>query len=112
SLALRSGMREVVASRDLAGIATAVQRARTVANAIGQTIMDEAQAAAEFARAQAAAEIAQAAAVAQAEADAPRGKIVTVFSTKGGVGKSLVATNVGVALAKGGHSVCLVDLDV
>ena len=52
SLALRSGMREVVAARDLAGITTAVQRARSVANAIGQTLMDEAQAAsavAEFA---------------------------------------------------------------
>ncbi|WP_210438141.1 AAA family ATPase [Nocardioides xinjiangensis] len=112
SLALRSGMREVVAARDLAGITTAVQRARSVANAIGQTILDEAQAAAEFARAQAAAEIAEAAAVAQAEADAPRGKVLTVFSTKGGVGKSLVATNLGVCLAAAGRSVCLVDLDV
>ncbi|MBL0747471.1 AAA family ATPase [Nocardioides baculatus] len=112
SMALRSGMREVVAARDLAGITTAVQRARSVANAIGQTLMDEAQAAAEFARAQAADEIAQAAAVAQAEADAPRGKVLTVFSTKGGVGKSLVATNVGVSLATAGRSVCLVDLDV
>ncbi len=112
SLALRSGMREVVAARDLAGITTAVQRARSVANAIGQTLMDEAQAVAVSARAEAAAEIAEAAAVAQAQADAPRGKIVTVFSTKGGVGKSLVATNVGVALARAGSSVCLVDLDV
>lgn len=108
SLALRSGMREVVQARDLAGITTAVQRARTVANAIGQTLLDEAQAAAETARAEVAAEAAHAA----AQADAPRGKIVTVFSTKGGVGKSLVATNVGVALAAAGRSVCLVDLDV
>ena len=92
-------MREVVAARDLAGITTAVQRARSVANAIGQTLMDEAQAAADSARAQAAAEVAQAAAAAQAEAEAPRGKVLTVFSTKGGVGKSLVATNLGVALA-------------
>ena len=112
ALALRSGMREVVAARDLAGITTAVQRARSVANAIGQTMLDEAQAAAETARAQAAAEAAAAAAAAQAEADAPRGKVLTVFSTKGGVGKSLVATNLGVALSKAGRSVCLVDLDV
>ena len=112
SLALRSGMREVVMARDLAGITTAVQRARSVANAIGQTLMDEAQAAADSARAQAAAEAAEAAAIAQAEAEAPRGRIITVFSTKGGVGKSLVATNLGVALAEDGHSVCLVDLDV
>jgi pilus assembly protein CpaE len=112
SLALRSGMREVVAARDLAGITTAVQRARTVANAIGQTLMDEAQSVAESARAQAAAEAAQAAAVAQEKAEAPRGKTITVFSTKGGVGKSLVATNIGVSLATAGRSVCLVDLDV
>ena len=112
ALALRSGMREVVASRDLAGITTAVQRARTVANAIGQSLMDGAQAVAQSARAEAAAEAAAAAASAQAEAEAPRGKILTVFSTKGGVGKSLVATNVGVALANSGQSVCLVDLDV
>ncbi len=112
ALALRSGMREVVQARDLAGITTAVQRARSVANAIGQTLMDEAQAAAASVRAEVAAEAAQAAASAQAEADAPRGKVLTVFSTKGGVGKSLVATNVGVALAGAGHSVCLVDLDV
>ncbi|MCF6377276.1 P-loop NTPase [Nocardioides KLBMP 9356] len=112
SLALRSGMREVVAARDLAGITTAVQRARSVANAIGQTLMDEAQAAAESARAQAEADAAAAAAAAQAKAEAPRGRIITVFSTKGGVGKSLVATNLGVSLAASGRSVCLVDLDV
>ena len=112
SLALRSGMREVVAARDLAGITTAVARARSVANAIGQTLMDEVQAAAQTARAEVAAEVAQAAAVAQAEADAPRGKVITVFSTKGGVGKSLVATNLGVALSSRGRSTCLVDLDV
>ena len=83
-----------------------------MANAIGQTLMDEVQAAAQTARAEVAAEVAQAAAVAQAEADAPRGKVITVFSTKGGVGKSLVATNLGVALSSSGRSTCLVDLDV
>ena len=108
AVALRSGMREVVAARDLAGITTAVQRARSVANAIGQTMMDEAQAAAEAAKA----ELEAQAAAAQAAADAPKGKLVTVFSTKGGVGKSLVATNVAVALADSGTKVCLVDLDV
>ena len=112
ALALRSGMREVVAARDLAGITTAVQRARSVANAIGQTLMDEVQAAAESARAEVAAEVAEAAAYAEAQALAPKGKVVTVFSTKGGVGKSLVATNLGVAMAESGRSVCLVDLDV
>lgn len=106
--ALRSGMREVVEARDLAGLTTAVHRARSVAKEISQTLEDEAKAAANAAMAQAAA----AQAAAQAAADAPQGKVITVFSTKGGVGKSLVATNLGVALSDAGHRVCLVDLDV
>jgi pilus assembly protein CpaE len=108
ALALRSGMREVVGARDLAGVTTAVQRARSVASAIGQTLMGEAQAAANAVKAEIAAE----AAAAQAAADAPVGRLHTVFSTKGGVGKSLVATNIAVAMADAGSRVCLVDLDV
>lgn len=108
SLALRSGMREVVAAKDLAGITTAVQRARNVASAIAHTLEGEVQAAT-----QSAVQSAQAAAAAATEAEnAPRGKVITVFATKGGVGKSLVATNTAVALADLGHNVCLVDLDV
>jgi pilus assembly protein CpaE len=38
--------------------------------------------------------------------------VVTVFSTKGGVGKSLLATNLGTALADLGHRVCIIDLDI
>jgi len=41
-----------------------------------------------------------------------RGKILTVFSAKGGVGKTTVATNLSAQLAKIGHKVCLVDLDL
>ncbi len=41
-----------------------------------------------------------------------RGTVVTVFSTKGGVGKSVLSTNLGVALATLGKSVVLVDLDL
>ncbi|GAA1920492.1 AAA family ATPase [Nocardioides hwasunensis] len=108
SMALRSGMREVVQSKDLAGITTAVQRARTVSSAIGKTMLGGVQAAAEEAKAQIIAE----AAAERAAAEAPQGKLFTVFSTKGGVGKSLVATNTAVALADKGHKVCLVDLDV
>lgn len=108
SLALRSGMREVVDAKDLAGITTAVQRARSVASAIGQTLHDEVQAAADAAKAR----VEQEAAAAAAAAAEPSGKAITVFSTKGGVGKSLVATNTAVALADEGHQVCLIDLDV
>lgn len=123
STALRSGMREVVDARDLAGVTTAVQRARSVASAITEKFDAETQAAAEAAAASAMAEAearaaqaraaaAQAAEAAAAAANAPKGKVVTVFSTKGGVGKTVVATNVAVALSETGATVCLIDLDV
>ncbi len=42
----------------------------------------------------------------------PKGLVVTVFGAKGGVGKTTVATNLGVALASNlGQSVVLVDAD-
>jgi pilus assembly protein CpaE len=41
------------------------------------------------------------------------GKIITVFSAKGGAGKTTIATNLSVILNDGGNSrVCLVDLDL
>ncbi len=41
-----------------------------------------------------------------------QGTVVTVFGAKGGIGKSTVATNLAVALAKNSnHSVVIVDLD-
>lgn len=40
------------------------------------------------------------------------GKIVTVASSKGGVGKTTVATNLAATLARLGHRVCVVDLDL
>ena len=106
--ALRSGMREVVEAGDLAGITTAVHRARSVASEIAKTLEVEAKAAATSAVAQVRAD----AAAAQAAADAPQGQVLTVFSTKGGVGKSLIATNTAMALSDAGHNVCLIDLDV
>ncbi len=48
------------------------------------------------------------------EAEKPRGgRVVTVFSTKGGVGKTVIATNLGVALAESvGVKTILLDLDL
>ena len=47
------------------------------------------------------------------EADGDLAHVVTVFSTKGGAGKSMIATNLGVALAKRSDKpVCLVDADL
>ncbi len=40
------------------------------------------------------------------------GQLVTVFSAKGGCGKTTVSTNLAAALAKMGRRVCLVDLDL
>jgi len=41
------------------------------------------------------------------------GRVITVFSTKGGAGKSFVATNLAVALAKKSEgAVCLIDADL
>lgn len=43
----------------------------------------------------------------------PRGRVVTVFSTKGGIGKTCIAANLAVALRQcTGSRVCAVDLDL
>jgi hypothetical protein len=39
-------------------------------------------------------------------------RILATYNIKGGVGKTVVATNLGVALAKAGHRTILVDLDL
>jgi pilus assembly protein CpaE len=51
----------------------------------------------------------------RAEAEEPvarPGEIVTLFSTKGGVGKSTIAVNIGVALAQSGKKAVIVDLNL
>lgn len=85
--ALRSGMREVVEERDLTGLGSAVVRAQQVWHALnGES--------------------------ANAKPES-RGQLFTVFSAKGGVGKTTLAVNLAVALAKkGSRKVCLVDLDL
>ncbi|MEP7740077.1 P-loop NTPase [Nocardioides sp. 31GB23] len=85
--AMRSGVREVVPTDDLADLGHAVRRTQSLARAMagprGRPVGD----------------------------DVP-GALLTIFSTKGGVGKSLVATNLAAALADLGHRVCIVDLDI
>lgn len=82
--AMRAGMREVVEERDLTGLSLAVRRSQALYEALTA---------------------AQAGSV-----QAVRGRLITVFSPKGGVGKTTVSTNLAVALSEMGHHVCLVDL--
>jgi pilus assembly protein CpaE len=85
--ALRSGMREVVDERDLTGLGSAVTRAREVWQALHGAPT--------------------------ATTGGSLGRLVTVFSPKGGVGKTTLAVNLALALAQGGtRKVCVVDLDL
>lgn len=89
--ALRAGVRDVVKERDPAGITTAVQRALELSRAARQ----------------------QAGLAPSAEGEDTLGRLITVFSAKGGAGKTTVSTNLAAALADNGRrSVCLVDLDL
>lgn len=84
--ALRSGMREVLEERDLTGLGHAVRRAAELSAALHGHVLDS--------------------------ADSSTGRLITVFSPKGGVGKTTLAVNLAIALARGGHKVCLLDLDL
>jgi pilus assembly protein CpaE len=86
-LALRAGVRDVVNVGDAAAVRVACARSIEVSRELLGTV-----------------------APAQRAAD---GRVVTVFSAKGGCGKSTLATNLAVSLAENGHRrVCLVDLDL
>lgn len=87
--ALRAGLREVVEERDLAGLNAAVRRTLDLTRAMR---------------------------VAQAGGGVPRrhtrARVVTVFSAKGGCGKTSIAVNMAAALSNRGGRVCVVDLDL
>ena len=89
--ALRSGIREVVPDRDLGALAVAVQRVHDVA-ARQRSLEDSAG---------------------EGPNPSRRARVVTVFSAKGGCGKTTLATNMAAALASSGRgNVVLVDLDL
>ena len=83
--ALRSGIREVVAAEDPTALATACRRSMDLSMALTGAANG---------------------------AGTRNGRVVTVFSAKGGVGKTTIATNLGVYLATTGSRVLLVDLDL
>jgi pilus assembly protein CpaE len=88
--ALRNGVREVVEERNLAGVNDAVRRVRDVAAAMRQRTSHG-----------------------DGSDDGRRGVVVTVFSAKGGCGKTTLASNLAASLADNGRrDVCLVDLDL
>jgi len=89
SQALQSGVREVVQAGDHAALAAACRRSRDVSWRI------------------------LAATTTERTGPTVDGQIITVFTAKGGVGKTMLAINLGVALAqRGANQVCVVDLDL
>jgi pilus assembly protein CpaE len=87
--ALRAGVREVVTPEDLAALGAACARSLDISRR-------------------------QLGAVAPGTAESTHeGRVITVFSAKGGCGKTTVSTNLAAHLARGGAArVCLVDLDL
>jgi pilus assembly protein CpaE len=84
--AMQAGIGAVVAADDHAALGTAVNRARSTWEAIhGPTAVVEGE---------------------------RQGQVFMVFSPKGGVGKTTMAVNLSVALARTGVEVCVVDLDL
>ncbi len=87
--AIRAGVREVVAAGDPAGLLAACARSLDVSRQMAPAGLR---------------------AAGEPEFDA---RVVTVFSAKGGCGKTTLATNIAVALAAGGsRRVGLIDLDL
>ena len=84
--ALRAGVREVVSADDLSALMEACQRSLDLSERLGGAVDAH---------------------------GAPEGRVVTVFSAKGGVGKTTVSTNLAAELASDGATrVLLVDLDL
>jgi pilus assembly protein CpaE len=93
-MALRAGLRDVLSASDqtYGEVAKSVREAQEAAAARAAQAPDGTVASASEARV---------------------ARVVTVFSPKGGVGKSVLATNIGVALASAGkRKVVLIDLDL
>jgi pilus assembly protein CpaE len=82
--ALRSGVREVTAADDLTGLADAARRSRELSQRVAGHHHEGSR----------------------------DGRVVTVFSAKGGVGKTTFSTNIGAYLASTGAKVLIVDLDL
>ena len=91
SEAIRSGVREVADVNDPSSILAACARSRDLSRRLLGGVHGRAE----------------------ASAAAKDGKVITVYAAKGGVGKTMIAANMAIALAAAGERrVCLVDLDL
>ncbi|MGB7982004.1 MAG: AAA family ATPase [Candidatus Nanopelagicales bacterium] len=86
---LKAGVREVLSERDLPGLAEAVTRSRALTGALRNP-----------------------GELGGENDDSDLGHLFTVFSPKGGAGKTTFAVNVSVGLAARGMSTLLIDLDL
>jgi pilus assembly protein CpaE len=95
--AMQAGARDVVLSTTPVGVEHAVERAAQLADAVRDSADGSAEPVAE-----------------EPPAPAPRqpGKVITVWSPKGGVGKTTAAVNLALTLSERGKMACLVDLDL
>lgn len=99
--ALRAGVREVVRTGDHAAVLAACARSRDLSRQLLSRAATQK------------AEDGETPEAAPAQVGPAEGQVVTVFSAKGGCGKTTIATNLAVALADGGkRRVCLIDLDL
>ena len=83
--AVRAGVRDVVTADDLTAISDACRHSRDISMKLGGS---------------------------SNQGDSREGRIVTIFSAKGGVGKTTFSTNLGAHLAATGSRTLLVDLDL
>jgi pilus assembly protein CpaE len=84
--AMRAGVRDVVDQRDISGLHKAIRYNQELADKLRPVGVGPGR---------------------------PHGQIITVFSAKGGCGKTTLATNMAAVLAdRGRREVCLVDLDL
>jgi len=91
--AIRSGVREVADVNDPSSILAACARSRDLSRRLQGG--------------------AHGRAVGTDSAAVKDGKVITVYAAKGGCGKTMIATNLAIALAVGGtQRVCLIDLDL
>jgi len=86
--AMASGIRNVVLASDGSGLAKACESALKVARDIRRAMLKD------------------------GANGAMKAKVITVYSAKGGVGKTTISVNLALAFAKLGHRTCLLDFDL